>query len=124
MDFPGCTDLDAHATSVLVLPDPEAPSAAARAGRTRHRATATDHQRTTHRQPHVRHQTQSQLQGHLLRTKVSANRDHLNNVVLSLFNKKVLLRERKGHAARRVVSTPSVVLTGYPPPPGMVPPPS
>ena len=32
-------------------------------------------------------------------------------------NKKVLLRERKRHTARRVVSTPSVVLPGYPPPP-------
>ena len=31
-------------------------------------------------------------------------------------DKKVLLRERKRHTARRVVSTPSVVLTGYPPP--------
>ena len=31
-------------------------------------------------------------------------------------NKKVLLRERKRHTARRVLSTPSVVLTGYPPP--------
>ena len=30
-------------------------------------------------------------------------------------NKKVLLRERKRHTARRVVSTPSVVLPGYPP---------
>ena len=30
-------------------------------------------------------------------------------------NKKVLLRECKRHTARRVVSTPSVVLTGYPP---------
>ena len=29
--------------------------------------------------------------------------------------KKVLLRERKRHTARRVVSTPSVVLPGYPP---------
>ena len=28
-------------------------------------------------------------------------------------NKRVLLRERKRHTARRVVSTPSVVLTGY-----------
>ena len=44
-------------------------------------------------------------------------------------NKKVLLRERKRHTARRVVSTPSVVLPGYPPrgvprsryPPGGVP---
>ena len=37
--------------------------------------------------------------------------------------KKVLLRERKRHTARRVVSTPSVVLTGYPPPlPGYLPP--
>ena len=34
-------------------------------------------------------------------------------------NKKVLLRERKRHTARRVVSTPSVVLTGYPPPGGV-----
>ena len=32
-----------------------------------------------------------------------------------LQNKKVLLRERKRHTARRVVSTPSVVLPGYPP---------
>ena len=31
--------------------------------------------------------------------------------------KKVLLRERKRHTARRVASTPYVVLTGYPPPP-------
>ena len=31
-------------------------------------------------------------------------------------NKKVLLRERKRHTARRVVSTPSVVLPGYPTP--------
>ena len=36
-------------------------------------------------------------------------------------NKKVLLRERKRHTARRVVSTPSVVLTGYHPPRGGVP---
>ena len=48
--------------------------------------------------------------------------------------KKVLLHERKRHTARRVVTTPSVVLTGYPPfltwpggyptwvPPGSVPP--
>ena len=33
----------------------------------------------------------------------------LNNNI----NKKVLLRERKRHTARRVVTTPSVVLTGY-----------
>ena len=33
----------------------------------------------------------------------------------SYHNKKVLLRERKRHTARRVVSTPSVVLPGYPP---------
>ena len=32
----------------------------------------------------------------------------------SQINKKVLLRERKRHTARRVVNTPSVVLTGYP----------
>ena len=46
-----------------------------------------------------------------------------------LENKKVLLRERKRHTARHVVSTPSVVLPGYPPrggypvryPPGGVP---
>ena len=31
-----------------------------------------------------------------------------------LENKKVLLRERKRHTARRVASTPYVVLTGYP----------
>ena len=31
-----------------------------------------------------------------------------------IFNKKVLLRERKRHTARRVASTPYVVLTGYP----------
>ena len=41
-------------------------------------------------------------------------------------HKKVLLRERKRHTARRVVSTPSVVLPGYPPgqdtPPARVPP--
>ena len=36
-------------------------------------------------------------------------------------NKKVLLRERKRHTARRVVSTPSVVLTGYPPQAGYPP---
>ena len=35
-------------------------------------------------------------------------------------DKKVLLRERKRHTARRVVSPPSVVLPGYPP--GRVPP--
>ena len=35
-------------------------------------------------------------------------------------NKKVLLRERKRHTACRVVSTPCVVLTGYPP--GRIPP--
>ena len=38
--------------------------------------------------------------------------------------KKVLLRERKRHTARRVASTPYVVLTGYPPSPGRVPPPT
>ena len=37
------------------------------------------------------------------------------------FNKKVLLRERKRHTARRVASTPYVVLTGYPPPPRVPP---
>ena len=36
-------------------------------------------------------------------------------------HKKVLLRERKRHTARRVVSTPSVVLTGYPSPAGYPP---
>ena len=46
-------------------------------------------------------------------TKISRNisiyiRDFISN-------KKVLLRERKRHTARRVVSTPSVVLPGYPP---------
>ena len=36
-------------------------------------------------------------------------------------DKKVLLRERKRHTARRVASTPYVVLTGYPPQPGYPP---
>ena len=36
-------------------------------------------------------------------------------------NKKVLLRERKRHTARRVVSTPPVVLTGHPTPAGYPP---
>ena len=36
------------------------------------------------------------------------------NVINRRIYKKVLLRERKRHAARRVVSTSSVVLTGYP----------
>ena len=36
-------------------------------------------------------------------------------------NKKVLLCERKRHTTRRVVSTPSVVLTGYPPRQGTPP---
>ena len=40
----------------------------------------------------------------------------------STLNKKVLLRERKRHTARRVVSTPSVVLPGYPPRQGTTPP--
>ena len=47
--------------------------------------------------------------------------------LITFQNKKVLLRERKRHTARRVVSTPSVVLPGYPPPGGgtriSVPPP-
>ena len=34
-------------------------------------------------------------------------------------NKRVLLRERKRHTACRVESTPSVVLTGYPPHPDL-----
>ena len=38
--------------------------------------------------------------------------------VFHINNKKVLLRERKRHTARRVVSTPYVVLPGYPPPGG------
>ena len=37
----------------------------------------------------------------------------------TVWNKKVLLRERKRHTACRVVSTPSVVLTGYPPNPDL-----
>ena len=36
-------------------------------------------------------------------------------------NKKVLLRERKRHTARRVASNPYVVLTGYPPSQGTPP---
>ena len=47
-------------------------------------------------------------------------REHDKKVLIILHDKKVLLRERKRHTARRVVSTPSVVLTGYPP--GRVPP--
>ena len=39
----------------------------------------------------------------------------LKGIRKDLLNKKVLLRERKRHTARRVVSTPSVVLPGYPP---------
>ena len=39
----------------------------------------------------------------------------MSNVRILCTNKKVLLRERKRHTARRVVSTPSVVLPGYPP---------
>ena len=35
----------------------------------------------------------------------------------SRIKKKVLLRERKRHTTHRVLSTPSVVLPGYPPPP-------
>ena len=38
-----------------------------------------------------------------------------------MYNKKVLLRERKRHTARRVASTPNVVLTGYPPGQGTPP---
>ena len=38
-----------------------------------------------------------------------------------MINKKVLLRERKRHTARRVASTPYVVLTGYPPGAGYPP---
>ena len=39
---------------------------------------------------------------------------------LSIYaNKKVLLRQRKRHTTHRVVSTPSVVLTGYPPSPDL-----
>ena len=36
-------------------------------------------------------------------------------ITKSEMNKKILLRERKRHTARRVASTPYVVLTGYPP---------
>ena len=55
----------------------------------------------------------------------------LKKIAKKYINKKVLLRERKRHTARRVASTPYVVLTGYPPtrvppwpgyPPGRVPP--
>ena len=41
-----------------------------------------------------------------------------------MVNKKVLLRECKRHTTRRVVSTPSVVLTGSPPSPAGYPPPA
>ena len=46
----------------------------------------------------------------------------LHSAVIKDKNKKVLLRERKRHTARRVVSTPSVVLPGYPPPGGVLDP--
>ena len=49
-------------------------------------------------------------QEHLYLIQVSRRR-----VKIYLLHKKVLLRERKRHTARRVESTPSVVLTGYPP---------
>ena len=43
-------------------------------------------------------------------------------MAMKLFpNKKVLLRERKRHTARRVASTPYVVLSGYPPQAGYPP---
>ena len=45
-----------------------------------------------------------------------SHRKLFENISLNLLaNKKVLLRERKRHTVRRVVTTPSVVLTGYPP---------
>ena len=52
--------------------------------------------------------------------KNGIKRSKPRNVVKKLTqnNKKVLLREGKRHTARRVVSTPSVVLPGYPPPGG------
>ena len=45
------------------------------------------------------------------------------DLLIRVSNKKVLLRERKRHTARRVVSTPSVVLPRYPPPPDLGTPP-
>ena len=48
------------------------------------------------------------------RKKVKTCEHYCNNRENSS-NKKVILRERKRHTARRVVSTPSVVLPGYPP---------
>ena len=48
---------------------------------------------------------------------------HVYQGLITLTNKKVLLRERKRHTARRVVSTPSVVLPGSPRGGGQVPPP-
>ena len=56
--------------------------------------------------------------GILFKTKASSFKSktkHTTNVIKE-DNEKVLLRERKRHTARRVESTPSVVLTGYPPP--------
>jgi len=49
----------------------EAAAAAARDGRSGHRAAAADHHRAGHRQRHVRHQAQSTAEGHLLRTEVT-----------------------------------------------------
>ena len=50
----------------------------------------------------------------------TGNQWNISKILRNVFeknitNKKVLLRERKRHTARRVASTPSVVLPGYPP---------
>ena len=49
-----------------------------------------------------------------LKAVIGTTNESFCNVVTNE-NKKVLLRERKRHTARRVASTPYVVLTGYPP---------
>ena len=54
-----------------------------------------------------------------LSTKAYAGKNKINSAKIN--NKKVLLRERKRHTARRVASNPYIVLTGYSPPAGHPP---
>ena len=51
----------------------------------------------------------------LWRRKSLLNRCEWIEIVLQWRNKKVFLRERKRHTARRLLSTPSIVLPGSPP---------
>ena len=52
----------------------------------------------------------------LLTVRFASNLRLRSSVNTTIHNKKVLLRERKRHTARRVVSTPSVVLSRLTPP--------